>query len=406
MFISNSSEKNQTFWQLGCISAASLSIPGILVGGVIAQKYGVETAAVAILAGNLILWVLALAAVAMSADKQSNTIELVQEHFGMVGGSAALIFLVVSFLGWFVGQSQIFSQGVQNVVEIYMTTPEDFYIRIGTAFGFLAGVLSIWGIVVLKKLSVWAVPIIAFYILCAVTIAPLDISFSNLWAIPLAAIFMVTVPVLPWIIFLPSIFQFARTKQDAHLGLILMTLFSIAFQLGSIWMDFPNLEYFRTSNGLFPMVFAAFTLVFLALNLICTNLVNIYLGVTSWGRSVADGKAYAAFAILGTVLFAFSTYFPPMFFFKGLVNGALCNLATIMILSFLSRKVADPLRLVRLNFINNICWAAGCGVTLLVQMKYPEDIYSGLIGGITTSIVSFIFIFFVQEMILTIKKVR
>lgn len=53
-------DTNQNFWQLASIQIMTYGLPCILIGAQVAKDFGMETACISILVGNLVLWIIAM----------------------------------------------------------------------------------------------------------------------------------------------------------------------------------------------------------------------------------------------------------------------------------------------------------------------------------------------------------
>lgn len=399
-YLLRSSENSLNFWQLGVTLGGSIGVPGMFFGHNLAQKYGAGTAISSIIIGDLIIWTFALAVVAMSIEARVNTIELLKEHLGKWGKFAALICLSLAFLGWYILQENISSSAADFVLRNYTTPPDDMRIRIGAGIGFLSALLATGGLRMVKKVCVLFTPFFLAYLFYSCITGYSRVPLANTWGFSFPAITTAILGGLPVIIYLPTVYQYARSKVDALLGLIVMVCLWMILECGSIWVDFSHIAVLKENNNFLGMITAFLSFFFIIFALICNNMANIYLVVSSWGRVIAnipDGKSYAAGGLIATMIYTFVQITQPMLFFVNIMSGLLANLAIVLLLAFLGKKVIKHKPIVPIHRINNFCWMMGCITTLILQVQMPSDNLTPLIGGVLTTLFTFAIVLFIEE---------
>lgn len=403
------SNQEQNFWQLGCILGASLGLPGMFVGKALSKQYGTEIAITSICVGNLVLWIIALAVVAMSAKQRNNAIENAREYLGKWGEILTLLFLVFAFLGWYTIQVTSSSFAVDTIVRSFTHSNKNESLRLGVALSFLTALLATGGIRLIKWCCTIATPLFFIYIVYKFTTTPLTVNLNGQWEISLAAITSIVITVLPGIIYIPSIFQHSRSVAHSFLGLILMTVLVISFQCSSIWLEIIETPHNAEKFPSLLLFNSLFSITFIITNLICSNLVNIYLATSGWVKlipHVLDAKAYAIGGLIGTAMFTFVQISPPVQFFEKLINGFIANLGVVLILAFLAQIIVKHHPRVFEKFINYVCWLTGSTTTLILLIQSPTDHNSSLSGGVCATFISFLIIIFIQETIFSVKGIK
>ena len=161
-------DRKQNFWQLAAIQSAAFGVPTIALGQELAQKEGAGTALCSISIGNLILWIIALATVAMAYSERKNAIQNLRFFVGRIGSLAGGLILLFAFLFWY--SLQITS--AMSIVDASIVKSNlqhgSVDIRIGVTAGLVIALLSIGGIKVIKWAAVIIFPFLFVFVIFSV----------------------------------------------------------------------------------------------------------------------------------------------------------------------------------------------------------------------------------------------
>ncbi len=401
-------DKDHNFYHLGVIQGMALGLPGIIIPNV---SYH------AVWIGNFILWAIALPIIAMAFQSRANGIENVLDHVGKTACILSCIFLGIAFLSWYELQISTAVSCLYSSEDIKLVS---FYIAM------VIGLLSIFGIRYIKMLSVFAFPsltLMAIWICFSISKSP-PIAIEK--AISINSIFLgVTYVVfqnLPGITSLPTFFRHAKSTSHLVLGLLVMTLVCIFFQLFGVWINVGtplnfNLLY---SGSIIPYWLAV---AFVMLSLFCTNSVNIYFasaGLETIANiyqttSLKKMKNFLSFfsseyrsgsfsfnfscVIIG-LLGAFATFLPKSFTFleysEELFDNILSNLGVILFFSYFMQLFWHRRHPLIQKTTSWIGWLVGSGTSIIVQKQYPMDKLDASYVGVFVTSMAFILIIFLE----------
>jgi purine-cytosine permease-like protein len=107
--------KSQKSWlQLTSIQVGgSICLPVMMVGHVLSKNYGLYTALIAIMLGNLVLLTLGLAAASIGAKARKSTVEQAAFYFGDQGSAFFALLMICCMLGWFAIQLDLMHESAR-----------------------------------------------------------------------------------------------------------------------------------------------------------------------------------------------------------------------------------------------------------------------------------------------------
>jgi len=401
-------DQHQNFWQLTCIQSASYSIPGLLIGGNLAQQYGPSAAISSICIGNLLLWLIGLGVISIAAKQRKNAIETVRSHIGNTGAVLIAFVVLDAFLTWFMIGIRATTQSFSPLIH---SNNNSLLVTGGILLGLLITFLSLGGIRLIRRTCVMSLPVILFFVIYSIFRSNHVIVIET-WTCSFSAILTVAALTLPGMVNLPTFFRHSRSHADSILALTLITMFGILFQISSVYsgMTEPSeiLTVYNMDIG--SILYIAFASAVLVISAICLNLVNIYYasaGLTTILPSLTSSKNYFIVGLLGTAMFAFfhgeST---AMQFIADTANNLISNTGIVLIFSFIISVATKNRQRSFEKFINLFCWLVVSGVVLTLQICFPEDPHSALIGGISGSLFAYLSILFIEKTIWSIKKIQ
>src|SRR3990167_934883 len=390
-------DHSQNYLQITSIQSASVGIPGVLLGAQLTSTIGPLGAISSILFGNLILWMVGFTIISMAAPNRDNAIQNVQRYIGKVGGMAAACLLIVAFLSWYILQINTTVSIIQNA---YTSIPTA--LRIGAAFGFLTALLSSGGIYFIKKFSLISFPILCSMLVYLFIISDSPIDFSQPWVVSFSGTLAIFSGALAGMINLPTFFRHSKSKADSYLGLSLMTIFSIFFQIFPVLCGYTDLASFKSISAFSNFILIAFTI----LSLVGINLVNIYFASAGWEMIFphrVSSKEYIIVGLLGTMAYTFLQISSPMLFLENMANNFIASLGAVLLLAFLVTIIVKHRPRPLEKIVNISSWFFGGTIGTIAQVH--TDPTSALIMSISASCVLFLSIIFLEETVWATKKI-
>lgn len=330
---------HQNFWQLASIQIATIGLPGTIIGGHLAKEYGVGTAIVSVLIGNLLLWVIGLVIVLMSVQKRSNAIENVGDYLGRWGAMLASLILTVVFLIWY----PINLGYAAAAIDSFSNTFEERQTLLSVAFGIFIALLSMGGIRLIRIICTVAFPILLLFLIYLFFITKNQIVWSGSWKVSFLATASVIAVILSGIVNLPTFFRHSRSKSHSIFALSLMTIFVSLFQTLTICIGISDPAGFFpkaliSNNSIYPSL----ALLFIVAFSVCVNLGNIYFTsavldvfAPSLKKLLGAGR-YALIGLIGSAIFVM----PQWYFFnfmelEKIAEGFIACLDIILMIAFL-----------------------------------------------------------------------
>lgn len=405
-------DTNQNFWQLACIQATAMGLAVMLIGEHLSNQFGVGVAITSLCIGNIILWIIGLSMFSMTYKSQGDAkhaIENVLSYFGKPIAYIAALVLMVAFISWFPVQIDAQFDFTDKSLANYSGWNSTVSLVSSTIFALLIIGVSTFGIRAIKWTCTCAFPLLVLYVIYALVRYPAQIP-SIEWGVSFQGIILVVVIVFPGIINLPTFFRHARSRADGIFALALMTIFVIGFQAATIWMQISSgksllLAPYSPETGWTLNLLMA--LGFVALSTFCVNIVNIYFASAALELvvpSLTDARAYAFIGLIG--IFALGIFKSEELInnIETVTNNFIGCLGAILLAGYLSRIVVTHRHRRFEKEINILCWALGCIISLVV-FQINHQIVRSFISGIFTSLLSFVFIVFVEETIWSIRAI-
>ncbi len=404
--------KNQNFYHLACIQSVSLGIPVIIVGKRISELYGNGVAICSILIGNLILWLIAIAIISMVYTENTNAIENIKGYIGKIAGILFAIILTAAFLNWYVLQINNSVTALYTLLKYSkISIDQSSMIRIGAVLGLLSSLIAIGGIRMLKWITSISFPLVVFYHTYVIIISDYSFFDQITWGLSLPGIIMTILALLPGVINLPTFFCHSQSKANSFLALTLMTIFISFFECSTIWMYFsPQSQFVLSSDSAIDITsYTILTIIFLIFSPITTNFLNIYLASACYKTFIPkfEGtKGYAIMGLLGTAMYTFIQISSPLRFLEKFLDCYIAILGMILLIAIISRIFVQhrPKKFEKL--VNALSWIAGCIVSTIFVITIPNSESTPLLYGMGAGALFFLLIFFLEEMVWAIKKLK
>lgn len=404
-------DTHQSFWQMASIQGACIGIPLMLIGGQIAQEDGPGSALISILVGNLLLWIIGFILVSMSFPGRKTIIETVGFFLGKPGAIIASLILLISFFSWYMFLIKHATNALDEQLKSYFVWWEDYSIRLAVFLGLLSALLSIGGIRLIKRLSVVLFPYILFFIFFTLFTATTWADFEGSWSLSFHGIIIVFSIVLSGIINLPTFFRHGKSKPHALLALTLTILFLTLFESIPILLNISTPEdFFRVHDlNLGNTSYVVLITLFVVFTFMMGGLTSIYFASAGWEMIVPhkwSDKEYVIIGLLGTVSFTFLQIYAHMQLLIFSLESFILNLGAILVLSMFAFSFVKHRFRRWERWISIWCWFLGSIVTVFLQLYSEKQTGEVLIIGMTTSILAFIFIIFIEETIWAIRNLN
>lgn len=386
---------NQNFYHLACIQSSCLGLSGIILGKKLATVYGAGTAICSIALGNLILWLVAISVISMADREKRNAIDNIKEYLGKYGGVIASLILMVAVLNWYAYQITFSMQAINDLIQ--GGVQGGMLIRIGAALGMLCALLALGGIHLLRKITVFSLPVLVCYHCYAIIASDLTITTEGTWGLSFTAVTTSVLILVPGVINLPTFFRHSRSREHSFLALTLMTILITFFEVTTIWINIPF--SFQLGN---TVVLAAFIIVILTY----CNLMNIYLASASWetfSSRFGEPKGFAIIGLFGTLTYTFVQISTPVQLLQDLTNAYIATLGIVLLLAYLTRLIVRDRPRAFEKTINITTWLFGCLIATLYEVKYFLKGTDALFAGMNGILLFYMGVIFIEETVWAIK---
>lgn len=391
---------NQNFFELACIQSATLGLAGIILGSNLAKQYGKGTAICSIIVANLVLWIIAVGFISISGQSRNTAIDNIKNFFGRFGGTVASLIFIIAFLGWYAAELNFSMETINQQLHIEEASKLDLVLRLGAGLGLVCALLSSGGIRMLKKISIFALPLLLIYHFYGMALSPsltfpeepLNLSFS--------AVLEGVLTFLPGIINFPTFFRHSKSKAHSFLALALFTLFATFFEVTTIFIDFTTI---------ISSSYAVLTSIFIALTLLTCNMYNIYLASACWGLLVLhfeSPKGYAIIGLLGTLTYTFIQISSPVQFILDITNAYIACLGLMLLLAYLTRIIIRHRPRTYEMLSNLSCWLFGCTLATIYEIHHYLKGMDALLYGLSATLLFYATMVFVEEIAWAIKTKR
>lgn len=403
----NSSAIVLNFLDLGILMATTVGISVFSIGGFLSNSYGVGVVINSILIGNFFLWLIGLGIIAMSQHGRSNSIQNVKHYLGAPGAFFAAVVLVVAFLTWFTVQTESTIKAIETHLSPYFAISDASKLRIGVPAGLFVSLIATGGLKWIRRIVLSGAPILITYMIYAIFTRDNNITVRGTWGLNFAPVIIILSSTLAGIVNLPTFYRHSKSKADSFFSLTVITILVSAFECFSIWAGISNYQDFFLPNGSLVGFDAIFTLVFILLSLVMSNLVNIYFATAGlhafFPRKPIGAKELIILGLLGTGFYSFIQVSKVMEFLIHTANNFLASLGVVLICAFIISVIVKHRPRPFEKYVSNFCWLLGCASSLIIQIQYPDHPSKSFLAGIVASTVAFLVIAFIEETIWSIS---
>ena len=114
-------QKRQSALPLTAIQVAgATSLPVLNSGIQLAHDYGFFKAFWILLAGSILVWLVALTIISMTANTTKSTLDNTKDYLGRIGAYIVALTLITSTIGWFVLQTNVATKIILTLVHTKM----------------------------------------------------------------------------------------------------------------------------------------------------------------------------------------------------------------------------------------------------------------------------------------------
>jgi len=209
----------QSWRELSSIQlGGAICLPVILIGHELVRTAGLGAALAAIIAGNALLFGLALIASMMSVDCQKTTAENAEDYFGAMGKRFFAMIIVLSLSAWFAIQTQVMSRDLASLMGI-VGIELDTLLPLNIVLGLIMVGSSFFGLQGVTLLANATLPLMVITLGVAVFSAgatsPHSLSSTTLATCTSSGLSLIIAAAISAVVDLPTFFRHAKSKKDA-----------------------------------------------------------------------------------------------------------------------------------------------------------------------------------------------
>ena len=367
-----------------------MCISVVMVGFMLAQKYGIKGAVLSIFLGNIALIFLAIPLSVYTTESRKTTAMQMHDILGKYGSKIATLGLIISLTGWFSVQMTLLSDTVIKgfaLVDISVSK-----IPINLMLGAFIITIVSRGITALRGFAKIMAPLFLVTIILAIVMyVKMDggstASFlSRLPASPLAStgndmaiiggIIMIMVCTLCGLFDMPTYYRFSSSKRDSIISIIL--LFGIGVPMieltGVLFYAFmPNADSIITimMNNSVGIVFVAWNVMFIAMSECSINNSNLYVSAVNAEIITSKIPFKRRTIIIGAIGIA-TSFIDVMEHFASFLQAisiVISSLVAVMIINFaLKGKISQ-----RFALISVCCGTIGGILSFIGVLRIVDD---------------------------------
>lgn len=400
-------DQHQNYWQMASIQAAAFGIPTLFLGTKLATQHGAGTVIISTVVGNLILWLIGLATIAMTIAERTNAIDNLTRFIGKTGQVFGIIAISFAFLFWYTLQLTNSSEAVTMVLGGSSSVENSLGIRIGAILGIFTALLSVGGIKMIRWINCAALPLLLGYMLYAIIQNDSLPTLAGTWGLSIQATISTVLIALPAMVLLPTFFRHRASTADAFFALSLFVLLTVIIESLSVFLintETSSLFAEYLNHNLFELILSS---IFIVLALVCANLVNIYYVSAVWEATfpwTSRSKELAIVGMIGTVIFTFLQNQQQMLFLENIASSLIANLGVVVVIGYIVQKlVVHRQRSFELT-IGFLCWLFGSFVTVVFQYFALLEFGRAFSSGLFATILSLIVVLFFEETFWSIRN--
>jgi len=340
-------DTEQTVWQLLAIQLSGwTSLPILTTSVFLLQESSFYGAILTILVGNILLWFIRLGMILMSHKKRQSTLDISRDYLGNFGAYFIGVLLLVSTLIWFIAQTAAASNTLTQLLTIEEYPDINKFIQMSVLLGILSTLFCMEGIVVLRKLSTFAFPILLMAFVVVTFTMPFHFPKTEYTSISLTGLTLILATNLGITADLPTFFRHSRSLRTSIITLTVIQIMSIALAIGSLFLGTIISNNFQVNEtvilGTGNEILRYSLVVFVFLSVLCANVANVYSASVGWEilapSALVGRKEYLILGLgLTTIFILVSDLFP----IEGLlhaIDSSLVNLCLVLTLAYMVKQ--------------------------------------------------------------------
>ena len=304
-------DKTVSGFRIGMINGnLAFAVPGLLTGLEVGTSLGFQQSVLAFLVGGVLLSLMGFITGWVGQQNRFTSYMLLKFVFGTRGASVISLAFVISLLGWYGVNIDLFSEVTSTFLQNEFDTELPIWLM-EVALGLVITLTTIWGFVLLDKLSGYFVPLLAV-ILCYMLyqtlswqqpIPPTDyvataLSFGE-------AVTAVVGSFIVSVVIMPDLSRFARHKMDAAVASVfpflgLSSFVYLVSALAGVLLGEADVLVVMLTLGL-----GTFAFILLIVSSWVTNVLNLYsagLGLKALTPKVEHWVLVVIAGVLGTLV--------------------------------------------------------------------------------------------------------
>jgi len=276
------SNVKQSWWQMTSIQIGGvICLPILMAGQELARTYGFAKAALLIIIGNSLLFLLGLVKIRMAYKNKKTTIQNAKDYFDKKGTKLFASTIIVSLVGWFAIQLNLISLSVEKGLGAILGYNPINPLILNIIIGAIITLAALKGIRALNKLSDISMPVLAIamgYTLYKAFVYG-GVSSAPVIAGSYKGISLVLASSLLAIIDFPTYYRFAKSLKDGVISILATVILATsAIELIGTYVaiKLPGATILETLTAYSGTYYQVFILLFLVLAGWTTNNANLY----------------------------------------------------------------------------------------------------------------------------------
>jgi cytosine permease len=402
-------DTQQSAWQLAVIQLSGwTSLPILATSVLVLQENSFYGALLTIIVGNAILWFIRLAIILMSYKKRESTLDISRNYLGNVGSYFIAALCIVSTLAWFIAQTSAASSTLTHLISIDESPGIDKFTQMSVLLGVISTLFCMEGIVLLRRLSMVAFPLLLIVFFIAFFSLPLQLPAMDNVSLSLSGLTLVLGTSLGITSDFPTFFRHSKSLQTSISALTFVQLISLALALCSLYFGSIITGTFEVDHGAVlgsgNELLRISLVVLVFISVICANVANVYSASVGWEviapSALVGRKEYLILGLgLTTIFILVSNMFSVHFLLES-ADSSLVNLCLVLALGYLisqlTRRIPTP-------FEQKTYFTAWLASTIINTLQYSgviTDKYSTLLVGLSVILL----IMFFSLALMTITK--
>lgn len=384
-------DTKQTVWQLAVIQLSGwTSLPILATSVLVLQENSFYGALVTIVVGNAILWFIRLAIILMSYKKRQSTLDISRDYLGKFGSYFIGALCIVSTLAWFIAQTTAASSTLMHLISIDESPGIDKFTQMSVLLGVISTLFCMEGIVVLRRLSTFAFPILLVVFFSALMALPFHLPAFDSVSLSLSGLTLVLGTSLGITSDFPTFFRHSRSLQTSISALTVVQLVSLALALFSLYFgsiitsNFEINDVAVLGSGNEFLRISLIVLVFVSV--ICANVANVYSASVGWEviapTALVGRKEYLILGLgLTTIFILVSNLFSVHFLLES-SDSSLVNLCIVLTLGYLISQLTKrpPTAFEQKSYF--FAWLISTVINVFQFAGLMPDAYSPLVIGV------------------------